>query len=256
MAKENMTLFIDTQMHNQLLAKAILMMYLNQYILQLYKTRKSFLQKGWIVDSIIDHNINISKYNPLAGSSYIKLPRELDHPRKGLISIQNIDDKKCFSWWLVRYLNPSKKLDFKDIKFMIQFRHQKHVALSLMGEERKRHYVLIKDFNTFIYNHTLHCGGKNFCCYCLYTFNTEKILKRHIKNCFKINCKQSIIVPKKSEYVKFKIYDRKLKSTIMVYADFESIFVPGNNEKQNLEGFYTNKYQKTCRLQLWLQITM
>ena len=97
MAKENMTLFIDTQMHNQLLAKAILMMYLNQYILQLYKTRKSFLQKGWIIDSIIDHNINISKYNPLAGSSYIKLPRELDHPRKGLISIQNIDDKKCFS---------------------------------------------------------------------------------------------------------------------------------------------------------------
>ena len=32
--------------------------------------------------------------NPLAGSSYIKLPKELDHPRKGLIDIQNIDDKK------------------------------------------------------------------------------------------------------------------------------------------------------------------
>ena len=33
---------------------------------------------------VIDHNINVSKYNPLAGSSYIKLPKELDHPRKGL----------------------------------------------------------------------------------------------------------------------------------------------------------------------------
>ena len=30
-------------------------------------------------------------YNPLAGSSYIKLPKELEHPRKGLINIQNID---------------------------------------------------------------------------------------------------------------------------------------------------------------------
>ena len=37
---------------------------------------------GWIIDSVIDHNINISKYNPLVGSSYIKLPKELDHPKK------------------------------------------------------------------------------------------------------------------------------------------------------------------------------
>ena len=56
------------------------------------------LQKGsgWIIDSIIDHNISISKYNPLAGISYIKLPKELDPPRKGLINYQNIDDNECF----------------------------------------------------------------------------------------------------------------------------------------------------------------
>ena len=47
------------------------------------------LGKGsdWINDSVIDHNINISKYNPLAGSSYTKLPKELHHPRKGSINI-------------------------------------------------------------------------------------------------------------------------------------------------------------------------
>ena len=44
---------------------------------------------GWIIDSVIDHTISISKYNPLAGSSYIKLPKELDLQRKGLINIQN-----------------------------------------------------------------------------------------------------------------------------------------------------------------------
>ena len=27
---------------------------------------------GWIIDSVIEHTISISKYNPLAGSSYIK----------------------------------------------------------------------------------------------------------------------------------------------------------------------------------------
>ena len=35
-----------------------------------------------IIDSVIDHSINISKYNPLVGSSCIKLPKELDFPRK------------------------------------------------------------------------------------------------------------------------------------------------------------------------------
>ena len=39
-------------------------------------TRKSSLEdSGWIIDSVIDHIISISKYNPLAGSSYVKLPR-------------------------------------------------------------------------------------------------------------------------------------------------------------------------------------
>ena len=37
---------------------------------------------GWIIDSVIDRTITISKYNLLAGSSYIKSPKELDHPRK------------------------------------------------------------------------------------------------------------------------------------------------------------------------------
>ena len=57
------------------------------------------LGKGssWITDSVTEHNISVSKYNPLAGSKYIKLHKELDYPRKGLINIQNIDDNKCFN---------------------------------------------------------------------------------------------------------------------------------------------------------------
>ena len=43
------------------------------------------LEKGsrWI----INHSISISKYSHLAGSSYIKLAKELDYPRKRLINI-------------------------------------------------------------------------------------------------------------------------------------------------------------------------
>ena len=76
--------------------------------------------------------LSVLKYNPLVGSSYIKLIKELDHPRKGLLNVQNTDDNECIKWCLVRYLNPenhnarrfakadkdfTKGLDFKDMKF-------------------------------------------------------------------------------------------------------------------------------------------
>ena len=41
---------------------------------------------------------------PLIGGTYIELPNELKHPKKGLINIQN-DDNKCFLWCHVRHLN-------------------------------------------------------------------------------------------------------------------------------------------------------
>ena len=45
---------------------------------------KTSLAKGssWIIDSNVNHTINISKYNPVAGSSFIRLPKELDHRKK------------------------------------------------------------------------------------------------------------------------------------------------------------------------------
>ena len=107
----------------------------------IYTTVISNIQKslgkgsGSIIYSVIDHNIGISKHNPLAGSSYIKLPKELNHPRKDLINIQNTDDNECFKRCLVRYVhsadhNPkritkadkdfAKKLDFKDITFSVK----------------------------------------------------------------------------------------------------------------------------------------
>ena len=64
----------------------------------------------------------------------------------------------------------------------------------------KETQVVIKDFNTFMYNHTSHRQKKNFSRYCLQAFITEEILK----DCFKINCKQRIIMPKKGKDIKFK----------------------------------------------------
>ena len=124
--------------------------YIDDVFESIYTAIISNIQKSlgkcssWIIDSVIYHTISISKYNPLAGSSYIKLSKELDHPRKGLINIQNIGNNECFKWSIVRYLNLanhhparitkadedfSKKLDFKDIKFPVKI----HFGVSVLA---------------------------------------------------------------------------------------------------------------------------
>ena len=62
---------------------------------------------GWIVELIESQYINVSTYRPLSGSSYIKLPVELESPKKGLISIKN-NDQKCFLWCHVKHINTVK----------------------------------------------------------------------------------------------------------------------------------------------------
>ena len=63
---------------------------------------------GWTIEEIQSHFVNIVKYLPLRGNSYVQLPKELRHHNKGLINLKNIDNK-CFLWCHVRHLNPRKK---------------------------------------------------------------------------------------------------------------------------------------------------
>ena len=51
------------------------------------------------------------------------------------------------------------------------------------------------------------------------------MLKHHIKDFFKIDGKQRIIMPKKDEYLKFINYERKIKSPFLIYADFSVLSI-------------------------------
>ena len=70
------------------------------------------------------------------------------------------------------------------------------------------------------------------------------ILKRDVKDYFKINGKQRIKIPKKCAYVKFKNFKRKIKSSLIIYADFGSVPVPEDNGKQYAVETYTSKCHK------------
>ena len=48
-------------------------------------------------------------------------------------------------------------------------------------------------------------------------------------------------MPLKGKYVKFKNYERNIKSPFIIYVDFRSILVPEDNGKQNPnEPYITN----------------
>ena len=51
-------------------------------------------------------------------------------------------------------------------------------------------------------------------------------------------------MPKKGKHVKLTKYERKRKSTFMIYTDFESILVAQDNGNKHPEESYANKHQK------------
>lgn len=84
---------------------------------------------GWTIQSVDNHYLNVVKYKPIKGSSYIKLPKELQHVKKGLINIKN-RDKECFRWCHIRHFNPQatnpqriKKVDQAYVNNFGLFRH-------------------------------------------------------------------------------------------------------------------------------------
>ena len=105
---------------------------------------------GWITEEIVNQYLNISSYLPLSGSTYVKLPAELQHPMKGLINIKN-NDNKCFVRCHVRHLNlcgnnlcritKKDKEIFKDINYS-------GVDLPVS----KKHYGKIEDLNKISVN--------------------------------------------------------------------------------------------------------
>ena len=132
-------------------------------------------------------------------------------------------------------------------KFPIYISKEKfidHMELLLITEGENNHYVLIKDFNKFMYNQTKHEHRKYFCMHCLQCFSREDVLTEHKNNCILINGKQAIQMPEKGHIVNFKNYYKQLPVPFVIYADFEAITEKVLGCQPNTEKSYTDAYQK------------
>ena len=110
--------------------------------------------------------------------------------------------------------------------------------LLLITKEEKKHYILIKDFNAFIYNQSKHKERKHFCMYCLQCFSSERVLANHVNNCLTINGAQAINMPKQGENIlKFNNFHKQLPVPFVMYVDFETITkkVQGCKQSEEME---------------------
>ena len=122
--------------------------------------------------------------------------------------------------------------------------------LSLITKDERKHDVLMKDFNLFMYNRLKHKERKHFCMYCLQCFSSERILANHVSNCLTINGAQAINMPKQGENIlKLNNYHKQLPVPFAIYADFEAITkkVQGCKQSEEMENeknrrSYTDAY--------------
>lgn len=65
-------------------------------------------ESGWALSAIVNLAININKYTPQLGSSYIPLPKKIES-KNACINVRNVDDA-CFAWAVLSALYPIEKI--------------------------------------------------------------------------------------------------------------------------------------------------
>ena len=73
--------------------------------------------------------------------------------------------------------------------------------LLLITENENKHYLLIKDFNRFMFKQTKYDGKKYFCMHCLQCFSSETVLNNHKDNCIQVNGTQAVKMPDKDNNI-------------------------------------------------------
>ena len=122
---------------------------------------------------------------------------------------------------------------------------ENQMNLLLITKDENRHYILIKDFDKFMYQQTKHKERKHFCMHCLQCFSSERVLNNHKDNCIQINGTQAVNMPEKGNNIlKFNNYHKQQPVPFVIYADFEAITEKINGCKPNNDKSYTEAYQK------------
>ena len=123
-----------------------------------------------------------------------------------------------------------------------------HLELLWIEEGDKSHYVLIKDFNRFMFSFNKHKEKKYFCLRCLHCCSSAIALEDHKQDCLLINGTQAIKMPEAGSKIYFKNHKKMLPTPFVIYADFEAITEKIDGCQPSDGQSYTSTYQshKAC----------
>ena len=129
--------------------------------------------------------------------------------------------------------------------FVSKEKYDRQMNLLLITENDNKHYVLIKDFNRFMFNQTKYEGKKHFCMHCLQCYSSERVLNNHKDNCIQVNGTQAVKKPDKNNNIlKFNNFHKQQPVPFVIYADFEAITEKISSCQPNDDKSYTEAYQK------------
>ena len=159
---------------------------LNQFIDEVKGEIEAWSQRGsgWVVDEILETYINVARYQPLRGGSYMVLPSKLKN-KKAILNIQNRDNQ-CLRWAIRAALFPAPKgrnpirtssyptedgLDFEGIDFPTPVKQidrlekqNPNLAINVFGWEKERvivHRITEKGFDAQTINLMITTQGEN-----------------------------------------------------------------------------------------------
>ena len=64
---------------------------------------------GWMFENVESFDINIDPFEPLFGSSYISLPKNLED-KKAIINVRNESDHECFKWAITSAIYQERRI--------------------------------------------------------------------------------------------------------------------------------------------------
>ena len=173
---------------------------------------------GWVFVEVENLTLHTSKWDPLKGSSYIDLPKELKG-KKAIINMKNEDNNKCFLWCVLRALYPTDKnpqridedlkskehtLNMSGITYPVELksinrfeRQNPDISISVLGynEDEKLYPLKISEINKNCKHQILlllikdgenshYCLVKNTSALLASQYNKHKGKREYCFNCF------------------------------------------------------------------------
>ena len=228
-------------------------------------------ESGYIFDSIKKITVKMFKYHDIRASSYCKLPKSFRNS-ESIVKIQN-NDNYCFLWSILahkykvdnhhervsHYENHFHELNQGDIQFPMKIKDipisdrinnlninvfelsdkdktlsPKYVNKNYYDEQidllpYENHYCLMTNLHNFC---RINEHYTQLCRRCLNTYGDQTKLEEHMLRCIEQTvCNISYMQP--NQKIKFNDWYMKIVPPMWIAADFESMNIPINNNKNN-----------------------